>query len=197
MIQGQSWSWRYSSSRFAPDGLKERCALFFHCECFSAVHMPVAPLMCARSRALSVFCVAGSPTVNWRPPEPSNSGPGGRECLPRVWASKAPSKQVDGCCDHSTGTGSSNRASVTSGPCSVQDRLDDFGREQSQAQDAGHVGGRDPLALASSAMVVNSPDFSMRFQRKARASALTSALSFRRGCASPLASASPSVRRAS
>jgi hypothetical protein len=29
----------------------------------------------------------------------------------------------------------------------VQDRLDDVGREQRQAQDAGHVGRRDPLAL--------------------------------------------------
>ena len=29
----------------------------------------------------------------------------------------------------------------------VQDRLDDVRREQRQPQDAGHVGGRDPLAL--------------------------------------------------
>jgi len=38
---------------------------------------------------------------------------------------------------------------------------------------------------ASSAMAVNSPDSSICFHRNARASALTSALSVRRGCAAP------------
>jgi len=44
----------------------------------------------------------------------------------------------------------------------VQNCFDDGRSEQGQAQDAREVGRRDPLALASSAMVANSPDSSIR-----------------------------------
>lgn len=51
---------------------------------------------------------------------------------------------------------------------SSQDRLDDVGLQQRQAQDAGHVGGGAmPSRPVSSAMVANSLGSCIRFHRNA------------------------------
>jgi hypothetical protein len=69
----------------------------------------------------------------------------------------------------------------------IEDRFDDIRREkgQAQAQDAGHLGRRDPLALGRFRDGRELPRPSILFHRKARTSASMRALSGLRCCEAP------------